>query len=234
MAASQQARRANDLEEIAPNQFIVNTPQVQTWLKGEGTIQGRLFTLTTWRRDGLIGRLRNRGFRVLTLADQIEALPAPPAPPALGEPRWRPLTHAAERYSRFDPQQLGWQPVDSEEHGSQRGVWLRPGWVLRRRKGRGPAAFYLATPEGVGVGLRALDETAALLTGYAQAHAHGTTLRGYLIDQHARLSLVELPPSHRALLRRFAQQHDGWVTDRAGWALMQALFAQLGVRLVAN
>ena len=53
-----------DLEEIAPNRFLVHNVRATGLLKGEGSIDGRLFELTTWRREGLLGRLllARRGF----------------------------------------------------------------------------------------------------------------------------------------------------------------------------
>ncbi|NTU83127.1 MAG: hypothetical protein HGA45_27780, partial [Chloroflexales bacterium] len=75
-----------DLEEVRPNRFIVYNPAASSTLRGEGEREGDRFLLTTWRRDGLIARLRAKSFLVLTLADQIGALPdlprpAPPRPP---------------------------------------------------------------------------------------------------------------------------------------------------------
>jgi len=56
MARSTKQPRSSavDLEEIAPNRFLVHTPRINALIKGEGTIEGRLFELTGWRRDGLI------------------------------------------------------------------------------------------------------------------------------------------------------------------------------------
>jgi hypothetical protein len=224
-------QHAIDLEEIAPDQFLIHTPRVKMFLKDEGDIAGRLFTLTTWRREGLLARLRARGFVVQTLADRIERLPALPEPPTLGEAQWRPLVHAAERFSMFGTEHLRWEPIADEERGGARGVMLRGGAVLRRRKGRGPAAFYLAVAEPASVGLRALDETTALLTGYAQAATHGARLVAHPENDHFRLPEVELPAPHRALLRRIAASDDMFVVARPSWPLAQELFAHLGVRL---
>ena len=220
-----------DLEEIAPNQFLIHTGRIKIFLKDEGTIVGRLFTLTTWRRDGLLARLRARGFTVQTLANRVEQLPALPDPPAIGEACWRPLAHPAERFSVFGAESLRWEPVADEERDGARGVMLRSGTVLRRRKGRGPAAFYLAVAEPSSVGLRARDETTALLTGYAQAAAHGALLVAQRENDHFRLPDVELPPPHRALLQRIATSDDTFLVDQQGWPLAQELFARLGVRL---
>src|SRR5258705_8288105 len=95
-----QRRPGIDLEEIAPNRFMIHTQRTQALLSDEGTITGRLFELTTWRREGLLARLRERGFRVRTLADMTAALPAPPPPPPIGGAGWRPPARAVQPLSR--------------------------------------------------------------------------------------------------------------------------------------
>lgn len=225
-------RPRSDLEEIAPNRFIMHNARVQTLLKTEGEINGRLFTLTTWRRDGLIARLRARTFVVDTLADQIEALPLPPEPLETGEARWRALGSPTERFSLFDAQQLRWQPLEAEERNGVTGIVMQSGDVLRRRKGRGPASFYLAVSEHNGLALRPLNETQALLEGYAQASEHRLTLAAQRQGEQIRLPDVELPAPYRALLRRIASaKGDALVVDQQGWAFAQELFARLGVRI---
>ena len=208
-------------------------------LRGEGTIEGRFFELTTWRRDGLLGRLRLRGFQIVTLADQIEALPTPPPAPPLQEPCWRALTTPIERFSFFDPQTLAWAPISPETRDSAQVVVARAGLVLRRRKGRGAPAFYLGLAERGGtLGLSPLSETESLLTGYAQAADQpGLRLQATRAGQDElwHLPEVELPPPHRTLLRRLLQERDGpGVVGRGGLALAQELFARLGVRLTVN
>jgi hypothetical protein len=238
-SSSRQPRRpALDLDEIAPNRFIVHNPHAVPLLKGEGTIAGRLFELTTWRREGLLARLRERGFGIRTIADRIGALPAPPRPHPIGEPLWRPLTSAIEHFSHFDIERLAWQPLAPQAHGEAAGVSLRDGWVLRRRKGRGPSAFYMAARErGGGAGLKALDETSAVLAGYALALAHDP--RPWLVERRGADMLlpdVELPPPHRAALALFGRESEGsWLVDQErGWPLGRELFARLGVRLVVE
>src|SRR5262245_33377616 len=122
---SKQSRRPPaDLEEIAPNRFLVHNARANALLKSEGTIAGRLFELTTWRRDGLIARLRDRGFEVRTLADRLESLPSPPAPPPLGGPGWRPLASAIEHFSHFDLRRLRWHPLAPEARDGTSGVTI--------------------------------------------------------------------------------------------------------------
>ena len=225
-----------DLEEIAPNRFLIHNPRTQAILKGEGTIAGRRFELTTWRREGLLARLRQRGFHVRTLADQLAELPALPAPAAIGGPGWWPLTSSIERISYFDPRDLRWQPLTPEIRDGARGVAIYDGWVLRRRKGRGTAAYYLASVGRSGrIDLQPLDETKAILTGYAQARAlYNRALVAARRGDTFILPDVEIPPPHRALLRRVAQQTDeGWAANQQAWPLVQDLFDRLGVRLVA-
>jgi hypothetical protein len=203
-------------------------------LKGEGTFSGRLFELTTWRREGLFARLRERGFKVRTLADLVAALPAPPAPPPIGGPGWRPLSSAIEQISHFDLRNLRWHPLELESRDGASGVTIYDGWPLRRRKGRGAASFYLAARErGGGIGLRPLDETEAILVGYAQALAHDD--RPLVAERHGdliQLPDVELPPAYRAVLRRIAPPDDAVVlVDERGWPLARDAFSRLGVRL---
>ena len=230
----QTRRAAIDLEEITPNRFLVHNVNAKGVLKGEGTFEGRLFELTTWRREGLLARLRERGFRVRTLVDELGGLPDPPAPPSIGGLGWRPLTSPIEQISNFDLRNLRWHPLTPEVRDGEAGVSVYAGWVLRRRKGRGAGSYYLALAErDGGIGLQSLDETTAILTGYAQAMAFDD--RPLVVEQHGdhvRLPDVELPPPHRAVLLRIARRTGaGLEVDRRGWPLAQELFLRLGVRL---
>lgn len=229
-----QRRAAIDLEEIAPNRFHMYELRAAALLKGEGELSGRGFTLTSWRRDGLLARLRERGLHVSTLADQIEALPTPPPPPPIAGRGWRALASEIEQFSHFDLRRMRWHPIAPESRDGAPGVTLYGGWALRRRKGRGASSYYLALVErGGGIGLRPLDETTALLTGYAQALALDD--RPLLVerrDGHYLLPNVDLPPSYRALLGRVARPTEaGPEADAEGWPLAQELFLRLGVRL---
>jgi hypothetical protein len=236
--SSQQQRRPSiDLEEIAPNRFLVHNLRANALLKKEGTIAGRMFELTTWRRDGLIARLRERGFHVRTIDDQLEALPGPPEPPPIGGPGWRPLASAIEQISHFDMRRLRWRPLPHETRDSVIGVTIYDGWVLRRRKGRGTSSYYLAFKErGGGIGLRPLDETKAILNGYAQALA--LDARPLLAVRRADKLLlpdVELPPPYRKILESAAQASaEGPLVDQRSWPLAQELFGRLGVRLTVE
>ncbi|NOK63749.1 MAG: hypothetical protein GFH27_549285n356 [Chloroflexi bacterium AL-W] len=224
----------HDLEEITPNRFLIHNSRIRGLLKGEGEFEGQIFVLTTWRRDGLIARLRMRKFGVYTLTDKIEQLPKLPKAPVIGEIGWRPFATAIERYSRFDLNTMSWQPLDAEDRDGTTGVSVRTGWVLRRRKGRGAASFHVAIAERNGViGLRNLDETTAVLTGYAQASMRTKRrLTAKRVDEGYSLTRIELPQPYRALLDHIGTPHDdGWQLSELAWPLVQALFERLGVQL---
>src|SRR5262249_53141040 len=200
---SKQSRSpAVDLEEIAPNRFLVHTPRVNALIRSEGEIAGRLFELTSWRREGMLARLRERGFEVRTLADRLEKLPGPPDAPPIGGAGWRPLSSAIEQISHFDLRGLRWRRLVPETRDGQSGVTVYDGWVLRRRKGRAASSFYLAFKErGGGIGLRPLTETDAILSGYAQALALDS--RPLLVERRGDMLLlpnVEPPPPYREVL----------------------------------
>jgi hypothetical protein len=233
-STKQPQRPGVDLEEIAPNRFLVHTPRVNALIKGEGTIAGRMFELTGWRRDGLLARLRERGFAVRTLGDQLDKLPGPPPAPQIAGPGWRPLTSAIEQISHFDLRGLRWRPLAPETRDGVSGVTVYDGWVLRRRKGRSTSSFYLAFRErNGGIGLRPLGETEALLSGYAQALELDP--RPLLVARRGDAFLlpdVELPPPYRKVLGTIAKASaEGPLVSARGWPLAQELFAKLGVRL---
>lgn len=229
------------MDEVAPNYFALNNSHLATLLKSEGLIKGHMFELTSWRREGLLARLRERGFSVRSLADRLEALPLPPAPHPIGGAGWRALATPLEQFSHFDLRRLRWHPILAETHIDAPGVALYDGWVLRRRKGRGAASFYQAHKErGGGIGLLPLGETSALLQGYAQALAFdprpliGEVRPPEVPDGEAELRLpeIELPRPYRELLELVARRDkDGWLVRRTGWPLARALFERLGCGL---
>lgn len=217
-----------DLEEVRPGLFFVHNPAAGPTLRGEGDREGDRFRLTSWRREGLVARLRARSFTVLTLADQIAAVPdLPPATPP-GPPVVRPLA-AGERVSYFAPpgdgHPLGWRPAP-EAGGA---VTLREGWVIRRRKGRGPGSHYLVAPGA----LRPLDADEALRRGLAQVALAGPAPimarpaeGGWLMPE------PPLPSAHRALLPRIADRAAvGWLVTPEALPLARALLARAGLAL---
>jgi hypothetical protein len=223
-----------DLDEIAPNRFFIHNTGTRALLKGEGEFDGQIFEMTTWRREGLLARLRERGFVVRTIGDRIDALPRPPAPSPIGVLLWRPLATPIEQFSHFDLRRLRWHPLALDTRDGAPGVAMYDGWVLRRRKGRAASSYYLVFKErGGGAGLRPLDETKAMLMGYAQALALDP--RPWLVEQRGDelvLPDVELPPPYHAVLASFAHSSvEGWLADRRAWPLVQDLFDRLGARL---
>jgi hypothetical protein len=244
--SSRHTRRGSlDIDEIAPNHFLLHNSHVASVLKGEGHLKGRFFELTTWRREGLLARLRARGFAVRTIADRLEALPEPPAAPPIGAAGWRPLTHAIEQISHYDLRRLRWHPLAPQPRDGVTGVVIYDGWAVRRRKGRGSASFYLAFRErGGGIGLRPLDETTAVLIGIAQSVEHDP--RPLLAERRLLpgsgqggeallLPDIELPPAYRDTLALFTTASpEGLLADQQGWPLAQDLFGHLGITLTTD
>lgn len=226
-------QRPFDLEEIRPQHFFIHNKAVCWLLRSEGTITGTYFELTGWRRDGLLARVRQQGFTVLTLHDQIEQLPrlrpAPPIGPACLWPSGR-----SERYSYFDPSTRTWNILPDAQPG-QTHISLHAGWIIRRRRGRGEASYYRVFCERSGsAGIAPLDETAALLLGYAQAAllAHAPlpvphNRQGY------RLPDLPLPPPYRQVLERIGQhsKQTGWQVNEQGWPLARLVYERLAIRL---
>lgn len=228
----QRPTRQPDMDEIGINSFIIHNAKVRPWLKGEGVTVGNHFELLTWRREGLLARLKMRGFNVRTIGDRIRYLPPLPEPAPIGEFRVRELQHPKERYAYFDLIYLRWHEV---EPGDDRKVRFRTGWVLRRRRGRGHADYYLAIPEkGDKIGLLPLSETDALLMGYAQATEHGErpiTLErvdsGFQIPE-----TLMIPPPHREVLKILtSRSKERGTVPPEGLSYLQELFGSLGLRL---
>jgi hypothetical protein len=221
------------MEELRPNYFLVRENRARHILKGEGKLDEKTFTLTTWRRDGLLARLRDNGFTVYTLEDRVDALPGLPPPLPIGPEVTRPVNNI-ERISYFDMLALTWVPVDAVAVEGQKQVTLRAGWLIRRRKGRGEASFYKVFAERTGgAGLTATDETTALMLGYAQARRKRPPL---VVQPHGEgwlLPDLELPPPHRSLMERLAERRDGgWYVDNRVADLAGEVYAKLGLELV--
>ncbi|ABU59712.1 hypothetical protein [Roseiflexus castenholzii] len=222
--------RPYDIDEIAPGRFVVRDTRANTLLKREGDLEGRLFTLRSWRRDGLLARLRERGFRVRTLEDRVRALPPLPPPVPAGVAFWHPLPDN-ERWSVFDPQRLDWVPVPEETRNGVVGCVVRQGQVIRRRRGRGVPRYALVA---AGAMLRTINETEALLRGYAQAAT--PTLAARCDGARLVLPAHPLPPPHRSLIHSLAVDtaDNCPVIMPDAWTLAQAIYARLGVRLVLS
>lgn len=231
---SRRKQSAYDLEEITPSQFIVHNENAYGVLRGEGERHGQFFELTGWRREGLLARLAARGYRALTLEDRVAALPAMPEPLVAGEEGWRPLASPSERFSVFDPAARDWRPLEPVQREGAAGVVLHAGQIVRRRKGRGAADYYTAIAErNGGIGLRPMDETTALLAGYAQAAVHGPSeLPTREHGEAVEIAHTPLPQPYREFLRRVAQETpDGWRIDQRGLPYVRLLFERLGLTL---
>ncbi len=232
-----------DLEEIRPDLFFIRNDGVRPLLRSEGELDGKVFRLTSWRREGMLARLAMHGFVVVSLDDYLEGLPDLPAAdlPAATATATHPVS-GNDRYSRFSPQQRDWLPIEPlppTPDQPQPRIGLAPGWVLRRRQGRGKASYYVAqTPHKAGFGLRALEELDALLLGYAQAARHPTPpLPLTAHDDTLLLPALLLPPPHRALLGKIAQpaapDHPlvpaGWLCPATQFERLEQLLASLGL-----
>jgi hypothetical protein len=223
-----------DLEEIKPHVFLVHDDRMVPILKGEGKVSGQRFELTSWRRDGLMGRLRDRGFNVRTLADQVDKLPNPPR---IGPPSGeivRPLSTTIERFSRFDLESLSWVALEPVEHEGQKVIMMADGAVIRRRKGRGASDYYVAFRErSGGAGLRPIDESKAILMGYGQATTdENRDMIAKKLEKAYILPDLILPAPYRKLLERIGERvADGWRVHERGWPLAQEIFARLGLLL---
>jgi hypothetical protein len=232
------ARPPADLEEIAPRRFLVRNKNAYRLLKGEGTFQGMMFELTTWRREGLLARLRENGFVVHTLSDQVQALPGLPPPVPIGEAAPYPA-RPRDAYSYFDPERLAWEPLEAETRGQQTVVLLRAGWVARRRRHRTGGDYYRVLSDHSGtLRLARLSETEALMAGYAQAAARRAHPLPIRTDRHQQeghqyyLPLLVLPAPHHALLQKIAEATEqGWKVNHHTLSLACQVYERLGVRL---
>jgi hypothetical protein len=223
-----------DLEEIRPQTFVIRDRDMHPILKGEGHVKGVMFELTTWRRDGLLARLREHGYLVRTLEDQIRALPGLPPTALPGDAVDYPVS-GTTRLSHFDPLALAWVPDDPRPQAGQQVVTLCIGWVVRRRQGRGSATFAQVRREGNDqVGFITLDATRALMSGYAQAAAlQPATLHAHSDKQHYYLPDLELPAPHAAILQRLGTRGErGWQVEKRSWPLARSVYAALGMQLV--
>jgi hypothetical protein len=217
-----------DFEEVRPGLFIVHNPALGPVLRGEGEREGDRFLLTSQRGEGLIARLRARGFAASTIADQAADLPGPPAVAAPGEPVVRPLV-AGERVSYFAADPLGWAPAPAAGPGAVR---LRDGWVIRRRRSRGPAGYYQLQ----GGALAPRDEDTALRIGYAQAALLGAAqVMAAPAEGGLVLPDLPLPAAYGRLLKRIAERTPaGWLVPPPGLPSAAALLARLGVTLITQ
>ncbi len=143
-----------------------------------------------------------------------ESLPALPAPfPIADEARWQPLGHPSERWSFYDPRQRAIVACETVSHADQQGVWLYPGCMVRRRRGRGLAEWYRSQVQGAHtLQYTPLDEDSALLQGLSQAcaYTHDPIALRASATGDVVVEIPYLPRAHQAVLARCA------TTDRNG------------------
>jgi hypothetical protein len=206
--------RHGALEEYAPNHFMVHDIRVRPFIRGEGDVEGNRFVMTSWRRDGLMARLAERGLVMVTIESLTESLPALPAPfPIADEARWQPLGHPSERWSFYDPRQRAVVACETVSHADQQGVWLYPGCMVRRRRGRGLAEWYRSQVQGAHtLQYTPLDEDSAVLQGLSQAcaYTHDPIALRASATGAVVVEIPYLPRAHQAVLARCA------TTDRNG------------------
>ena len=234
MKANSSSRVA--LEECAPNVFIVHDIRVRPFLHGEGTYDGNRFVLTSWRRDGIFARIRERGLDVASLDSQITDLPALPVAPRIdAQPRWQRLGHPDERWSYYDPTRRAVGACDAVTHDHQQGVWIHPGWVVRRRRGRGAGDWYRSAPQGAqALQYTRIDDDAALLCGLAQAarHPHPPLQITAPTSDVVVIVTPVMPQSYQHCAKRWASgDRDGttWQMPGAHLVWMQRLLSRLGI-----
>ena len=216
-----------DLEELRPGRFLIHNPAIGLALRGEGVREGDRFTLTSQRREGLIARIRARGFSVISLADRMSALPSLPATIPTGAMHLLPLA-AHERVSVFRGAPPGWRPVTATDPPPHR-VQLYEGWIIWKRKGRGPGSYYLIEQRG----LRPLSRDEALLQGYAQIADH-TYVLGIAPNDQGEITLPDLPlpRDYEIVLGRIATYHGNhWLIATTDLPLVATLLGRLGYAL---
>ena len=223
-----------DLDEVRPDRFVIHNDKVRPLLRGEGVASGKFFELVTWRRDGLVARIRARGFNVRTIADRIAALPSLEMVMPPGEMGVRVLA-AKERIATFDPDTLRWREVEAATVDGQLVARLRAGAALRRRRSRGAGDFYIATLAHGEINLLPVGESTALTHAYAQLTATRDVVLRYSDAGESILIPAEqalLPPPHRAILELLAaDKAPAWTLAPDTVPLAEAVFAALGIGL---
>ena len=225
-----------DLDEIRPDRFIINNDKLRPVLRGEGVTVGKFFELVTWRREGLIGRIRMRGFNVRTLEDRVTALRGikhvdPPGPEGA-----RVLHHPKERIAHFDSTRLHWCDLPTVDHGGKPAVRIASNIAIRRRKSRGHADYYITAPVVNGeINFLPTKEIAALIHAYSQiAQEHPPVLRYTLADDIYSIprQQAQLPEPHQEVLDMLAvDKAEPWRIPAPVIELAAGVFAKLGIDL---
>lgn len=221
---------------MRPGLFVLTNPDIAQVLRGEGEITGSFFRITTWRRDGLIARLQQRGFTTRTIDERLEALPRPAStPPPLGTLLLRDIAGERGTYSIFDADTLRWQELNPQQQGEAQLIALRQELVVRRRRGRGNASYYRVVDVAGQAELQPMAEDRAILLAFAQATADGPpTLvvrrreTGYLLPKASLL-----PPEYRTFLGLLGEPTaDGLLIPKENWPLAKRAYERLGLRPV--
>ncbi|MFM2032725.1 MAG: hypothetical protein RLZZ297_1490 [Chloroflexota bacterium] len=207
------ANKSSALEELSPGVFVIHDIRVMPFLRGEGTVTGNRFTLTSWRRQGLFARIEHRGLVVYALEQMIAELPALPEAPALGATVFYPLTKSGVRYSYFDPQTRTIVPCPEETRDGVAGVRLRLGSIVRVRRSRGLAEWYVCRQSGTQFSWAPqLTPQAALLLGYAQARERAPIVTPQIAGDVVTIELPVLPERHAQVLARCARADEATQT----------------------
>lgn len=225
-----------DLDEIKPNRFIIYNAQVRVILRGEGVIVGKFFDLVTWRREGLIARIRMRGFNVRTIQDRIDLLPAiaEVAPPGAQALR---LLAAKERIGIFERADLHWRDLQPILHENRPAVRLHEHVAIRRRKSRGKADFYITTLNRASqINFLPVTETDALLHAYGQIAGDDRPAIARFSEQADAYVVPQdqliLPPPHAAVLDMLALDHAArWTFPKAVADQVEDVFAKLAIEI---
>ena len=235
MANRAKATRTHvDLDEIAPNSFIIHNERVRPLLKGEGVTQGHTFELVSERRAGLLARVRQRGFNVRTLYSRLKRLPALPTPLLLGSVAEREVS-AKERWSIFDIDHLRWKDVVTLERGNQRVLQLPQNQIVRRRRSRSGGDFFrVEAVKQQALNLLALTEEQAVLHGYAQATADSdieVEAKAHPDGAYELLINYVFPAAYYELLKRAGSQTPhGLLFQPDSWNLALHALHRLNLR----
>lgn len=229
-----------DLDEIHPDQYVINNEKVRPLLRGEGERQGKFFQLQSWRREGWAARVREAGFNVRTLEDRVRSLPSIPGNLQLGPEGIRLLSTARERIAAWDPKGLRWRDLPVLAVDGKPAVRLRVNEAIRRRKSRSGGDYFVTVAErGESIGLRPVRETEAALHAYGLLASEGppAVLRftrtgdGYYVAA----GQGTLPPPHREALDRLsADGAEPWTFAGRSIALAEEVFEKLGIELEAQ
>lgn len=223
------------IEEITPNHFIINDVRVTPFLRGEGDLVGNRFTLTSWRRNGMLARIAERGLSVFALEQMIEKLPHLPMAFPIGDEVFHPQHNTTDRYSYFDPTTYTITPCEPYTYEGVPGVIMRLGWIIRIRRSRGMTEWHVCRMGGRQLQwTHPLSEQSALLHGFAQAQYEAPVLRTSVDQDVVTLTLPALPDAYERLLRKCALANSNarvWTFPMAHAIFVVQILAELGITI---